>query len=166
MIAPQRFEIVPQEKHDIFEFPVYYNTHKRSMIACAQKGMIDMLLYRFMPMRMMGGRFFGLILAVLLVVAIVLLIVVLASRKNKPPVSAGAQHAALPQDRFLALLNEQKAASGMGTAEYEERKLILEGGRADNHANAEIVSLKERYARAELTTNAYIEARNKLLGIE
>jgi uncharacterized membrane protein len=165
MIAPQWFEIVPQEKHDIFEFPVYYNTHKRSMIVCAQKGMIDMLLYRFMPMRMMGGRFFGLILAVLLVVAIVLLIVVLASRKNKTP-GAGAQHAALPQDRFLTLLSEQKAASGMGAAEFEERKLILEGGRADNHANADIVSLKERYARAELTTSAYIEARNKLLGIE
>ena len=53
----------------------------------------------------------------------------------------------------------------MGAQEYEERRLILEGGRADNHANAEIVSLKERYARGELTTSAYIEARNKLLGL-
>ncbi len=131
-----------------------------------------MMIHRFMPMRMMGGHFFGLILAVLLVVGIVLLIVTLASRKNKTPVSAqsaatAGQSAAAPaQDRFLSLLNEQKAASGMGVAEFEERKLILEGGRGDNHANAEIVSLKERYARAELTTSAYIEARNKLLGIE
>lgn len=171
MIAPQWFEIVSQEKHDIFEIPVYYNTQRGSEPPLASVKGIFMMMYRFMPWRMMGGRFFGLILAVLLVVGIVLLIVALASRKNKTPVSAqGAspviQSAAAPaQDRFLALLNEQRAASGMGAAEYEERKLILEGGRGDNHANAEIVSLKERYARAELTTSAYIEARNKLLGI-
>ena len=100
-------------------------------------------------------------------VGIVLLIVVLASRKNKAPIAQaapGATASAAP-DRFLTILNEQKAASGMGTQEYEERKLVLEGGRADNHANAEIVSLKERYARGELTTSAYIEARNKLLGL-
>ena len=42
---------------------------------------------------------------------------------------------------------------------------VLEGGRGDNHANAELVSLKERYARGELTTSAYVEARNKLLGL-
>lgn len=113
----------------------------------------------------MGGRFFGLVLAVLFVVAIVLLIVLLASRRNKAPAATGYTAAPAAQDRFLAILAEQKAASGMGSAEYEERRLILEGGRADNHANAEIVSLKERYARGELTTSAYIEARNKLLGL-
>ena len=123
-----------------------------------------MMMYRYFPGRMMGGGLFGMILAVLVVVAIVLLIVVLASRKNKAPAATAAQGAAA-QDRFLAILNEQKAASGMGAAEYEERKLVLEGTRGDNHANAEIVSLKERYARGELTTGAYVEARNKLLGI-
>lgn len=124
-----------------------------------------MMMYRFVPWRMFGGHFFGLILFVLLVVGIVLLIVAIASRKNKAPASAAGQGAAArAQDRFLAMLNEQKAASNMGAAEYEERRLILEGARADNHANAEIVALKERYARAELTTSAYIEARNKLLG--
>ena len=126
------------------------------------------MMYRYFPGRMMfGGHLFGLLLAVLLVVGIVLLIVVLASRKNKAPVAQatpGATASAAP-DRFLTILNEQKAVTGMGTQEYEERKLVLEGGRADNHANAEIVSLKERYARGELTTSAYIEARNKLLGI-
>ena len=114
----------------------------------------------------MGGHLFGLILTVLVVVGIVLLIVVLASRKNKTPVAAAAQGVTpAAQDRFVTILNEQRAASGMGAAEYEERKLVLEGGRADNHANAEIVSLKERYARGELTTSAYVEARNKLLGL-
>ena len=125
-----------------------------------------MMMFRYFPGRMMGGSLFGLILTVLVVVGIVLLIVVLASRKNKTPVTAAAQGAApVAQDRFVTILNEQRAVSGMGAAEYEERKLVLEGGRADNHANAEIVSLKERYARGELTTSAYIEARNKLLGL-
>lgn len=125
-----------------------------------------MMMFRYFPGRMMGGGLFGLILTVLVVVGIVLLIVVLASRKNKTPVAAAAQGAAaVAQDRFVTILNEQRAASGMGAAEYEERKLVLEGGRADNHANAEIVSLKERYARGELTTSAYVEARNKLLGL-
>lgn len=125
-----------------------------------------MMMYRYFPGRMMGGGLFGLILTVLVVVGIVLLIVALASRKNKVPGSAAAQSASpVAQDRFLAMLNEQRAASGMGAAEYEERRLVLEGGRADNHANAEIVALKERYARGELTTSAYVEARNKLLGL-
>ena len=53
----------------------------------------------------------------------------------------------------------------MSAAEYEERRLVLEGGRTDNHANAEIVALKERYARGELNTGAYVEERNKLLGL-
>ena len=125
-----------------------------------------MMMFRYFPGRMMGGGLLCLILTVLVVVGIVLLIVVLASRKNKTPVTAAAQGAApAAQDRFVTILNEQRAASGMGAAEYEERKLVLEGGRADNHANAEIVSLKERYARGELTTSAYVEARNKLLGL-
>lgn len=123
-----------------------------------------MMMFRYFPGRMMGGSLFGLILTVLAVVAIVLLIIVLASRKNKTPAAANVA-APAAADRFVTLLNEQKAASSMGAAEFEERRLILEGGRADNHANAEIVSLKERYARAELTTSAYIEARNKLLGL-
>lgn len=128
-----------------------------------------MLMYRIFPWRLMAGHLFGWLLAILVVVGIVLLIVFLASKKNKAPAAAAAAAAqpAAPaaQDRFLTILNEQKAASGMGAAEYEERKLILEGGRGDNHANAEIVALKERYARGELTTSAYVEARNKLLGI-
>ena len=125
-----------------------------------------MMMFRYFPGRMMGGGLLCLILTVLVVVGIVLLIVVLASRKNKTPVTAAAQGAApAAQDRFVTILNEQRAASGMGAAEYEERKLVLEGGRADNHANAEMVSLKERYARGELTTSAYVEERNKLLGL-
>jgi len=128
-----------------------------------------MMMHRYFIGRMLGGGFLGLIFTVLVVVGIVLLIVLLASKKNKVPTAATAAQAATAaptaQDRFLAILNEQKAASGMGAAEYEERKLVLEGGRGDNHANAEIVALKERYAHGELTTSAYVEARNKLLGL-
>lgn len=127
-----------------------------------------MMMYRYFPGRMMfGGHLLGLLLAALLVVGIVLLIVVLSSRRNKTPAARAAQGtAAAAPDRFLTILGEQKAASSMGAQEFEERRLVLEGGRADNHANAEIVSLKERYARGELTTSAYIEARTKLLGID
>ncbi len=71
----------------------------------------------------------------------------------------------LPTASGASSPRKQRAASSMGAAEYEERKLVLEGARGDNHANAEIVALKERYARGELTTSAYVEARNKLLGL-
>ncbi|MEZ4509378.1 MAG: hypothetical protein R2881_07050 [Eubacteriales bacterium] len=129
-------------------------------------------MYRYFPGRMMGGSLIGMILTVLVVVGIVLLIVFLASRKNKIPTASAAQGvasaaqgvASAAQDRFVAILNEQRAP-GMSAAEYEERRLVLEGGRTDNHANAEIVALKERYARGELTTSAYVEERNKLLGL-
>ncbi len=128
-----------------------------------------MLMYRYFPWRMMGGHLFGWLFGILVIVGIVLLIVLLASKKNKAPSAATAATTAAAtttaQDRFLTILNEQKAASNMGAAEYEERKLVLEGARGDNHANAEIVALKERYARGELTTGAYVEARNKLLGL-
>jgi uncharacterized membrane protein len=123
-------------------------------------------MYRFMPMRMMGGHLFGLIFSILLVVGIVLLIVFLTSRKYKAPAAAHAPAASGAPDRFLAMLTEQKAASGMGAQEFEERRLILEGARADNHANAQIVALKECYARGELTTSAYVEARMKLSGAD
>ena len=128
-----------------------------------------MLMYRYFPWRMMGGHLFGWLFGILVIVGIVLLIVLLASKKNKAPSAATAATTAATtttaQDRFLTILNEQKAASNMGASEYEERKLVLEGARGDNHANAEIVALKERYARGEITTGAYVEARNKLLGL-
>lgn len=121
---------------------------------------------------MLNGHFLGGLLALIVVVGIILLIVYLASRKNKTPAKAatataatngGAVHATL--ERILALLNEQKASGAMGATEFEERKLILEGGKGDNYANAELVALKERYARAELTTAAYLEERNRLLNV-
>ena len=126
----------------------------------------------YMFFRMLNGHFLGGLLALIVVVGIVLLIVYLASRKNKTPAKAatatattngGAVHAT--HERILALLNEQKASGAMGATEFEERKLILEGGKGDNYANAELVALKERYARAELTTAAYLEERNRLLNV-
>ena len=125
---------------------------------------------------MANGHFLLFILGLLVVVGIVLLIVYLTSRKYKAPTNqaagttttAGATAASVTnatQDRLLSILNDQKASGGMGAAEYEERRMTLDGARGDNHANAEIVLLKERYARGELTTAAFVEARNKLLGI-
>ena len=132
------------------------------------------MMYRYLPWRLFNGHFLaGGLLAFLVVVGIVLLIVFLATRKKKAPVqtqagaatvAGGAVHAT--HERILALLGDLKNAGSIGAAEYEERKLILEGGKGDNYANAELVVLKERYARAELTTSAYIEARGKLLGAE
>jgi len=126
------------------------------------------MMHRFMFLRMLNGHFFAGLLCLAVVVGIVLLIVFLASRKNKTPAHAatattgGAVHAT--HERILAMLNEQKASGTMGAAEFEERRLVLEGGKGDNYANAELVALKERYARAELTTGAYVEARSALLG--
>ena len=130
------------------------------------------MMHHYMFWRMLNGHFLGGLLALIVVVGIVLLIVYLASRKNKTPAKAataaaatngGAVHAT--HERILALLNEQKASGAMGATEFEERKLILEGGKGDNYANAELVALKERYARAELTTAAYLEERNRLLNV-
>ena len=126
-------------------------------------------MHHYMFLRMLNGHFLGGLLALIVVVDVVLLIVFLASRKNKTPSQAtsaaagGAVHAT--HERILALLNEQKASGAMGAAEYEERRLVLEGGKSDNYANAELVALKERYARAELTTAAYLEERNRLLNV-
>lgn len=128
-------------------------------------------MHHFMFFRLLRGNLLVGLLALILVVGIVLLIVFLASRKNKIPVKAQATAAAAgdalhaTHERILAILGERKSAGNMGAAEYEERRLILEGGKGDNNANAELISLKERYARAELTTGAYIEARNQLLNI-
>lgn len=135
------------------------------------------MMHRYMFYRMANGHFLLGLVALLVVVGIVLLIVYLTSRKYKSPAAkvtdgnspvgaVGTTTATNPtQERLLSLLTEQKTGGGMGTAEYEERRLVLEGGRSDNHANAELVSLKERYAHGELTTSAYVEARNKLLGL-
>ena len=127
------------------------------------------MFHRFLFWRFLNGHFLTGLLGLIVVVGIVLLIVFLASRKNKTPAQAtvaaagGVVHAT--HERILGLLSERKNAGSMSAAEYEERRLVLEGGKGDNYANAELVALKERYARAELTTGAYVEARNQLLGI-
>jgi len=127
------------------------------------------MMHHYMFWRLLNGHFLTGLLGLVVVVGIVLLIVFLASRKNKTPAHAaaatngGAVHAT--HERILAMLNEQKTSGAMGAAEFEERRLILEGGRSDNYASAELVALKERYARAELITAAYMEERNRLLNI-
>ena len=124
--------------------------------------------------RFFGGRLGLLALGLLLVVAIVLLIVVLASRRNRTPAvkAAPAQQAPAaapvtgdPHSRILDVLrvaSEEKQASA---ADYEERRMVLDGGKYDNYRRAELVELKEKYARFELSTQEYIEARSKLLNL-
>ncbi len=138
------------------------------------------MFHRVFFWRLLGGHLLFGLLGLLVVVGIVLLIVYLTDRKYKSPKAtksvdapAAATAEAAPvaavasaQDRFLTILSEQKATANMGAAEYEERRMVLEGGRGDNHANDELVALKERYARGELTTGAYVKARNKLLGLD
>ena len=129
------------------------------------------MMHRMFFWRFLGGHMLWGLLGLLVVVGIVLLIVYLTSKKYKTPAGAKAAAASpaaalsAAQERFLAILNEQKAAGTMGDAEYEERRMVLDGGRLDNHAGEELVALKERYARGELTTAAYVKARNKLLGL-
>ena len=131
------------------------------------------MMHRYMFYRMLNGHFLLGLVGLLVVIGIVLLIVYLTSRKYKAPAgsAAGAATATATtannptQDRLLSILGDQKASGGMGAAEYEERRMVLEGARGDNHANADVVLLKERYARGELTTAAFVEARNKLLDI-
>ena len=133
---------------------------------------------RLMYWRMFGGRLGLLLLGLLLVVGIVLLIVLLASRKNKTPAkaapsqpvsaaaaSAPASAAGDPHSRILDVLrvaSEEKQASA---ADFEERRMVLDGGRYDNYRRTELVELKEKYARYELSTAEYVEARAKLLNL-
>lgn len=134
------------------------------------KGNGDMHHYLFL--RFLHGNLWLGLLGVLVVVGIVLLIVFLTDRKYKTPAKAqpasanGSAAVSATHERILAILSEQKNAGSMGAAEFEERRLILEGGKMDNHANADLVLLKERYARGELTTSVYVQARNTLLGID
>lgn len=130
---------------------------------------------RLMYWRIFGGRL-GLLLGLLIVVGIVLLIVFLASRKNKTPAKAAPSQpvsgaaapvsaAGDPHSRILDVLrvaSEEKQASA---ADFEERRMVLDGGRYDNYRRTELVELKEKYARYDLSTAEYVEARAKLLNL-
>lgn len=130
---------------------------------------------RLMVWRFFGGRLGLLLLGLLVVVGIVLLIVLLASRRIKSPAAkaapaqqtaaASATAAGDPHSRILDVLrvaSEEKQASA---ADYEERRMVLDGGKYDNYRRAELVELKEKYARFELSTQEYIDARSKLLNL-
>lgn len=135
-------------------------------------------LHRPMFLRMLGGRLGLLLLGVLIVVGIVLLIVFLASRRNKTPVSkaaaaplaapagtASAPAAGDPHSRILDVLRVASEEKQAGAADFEERRMVLDGGKYDNYRRTELVELKEKYARYELSTQEYIEARAKLLNL-
>ena len=140
-----------------------------------------MMMRHYMFWRFLNGRMGLLLLGLLIVVGIVLLIVFLASRKHPrgsvkaapgtQPVnaaSAATASAALagdPHTRILDVLrvaSEEKQASA---ADFEERRMVLDGGKYDNYRRTALVELKEKYARFELSTQEYIEARAKLLNL-
>jgi len=111
----------------------------------------------------------------LVVVGVVLLIVFLTNRKYKArgsaepaaaPASPEPVATADPHGRIMEILRVQCEADQTTAADYEERRMILEGGRYDNYRLKELVDLKERYARLEIDTSEYIEARSKLLKLQ
>ncbi|MEZ4627013.1 MAG: SHOCT domain-containing protein [Eubacteriales bacterium] len=128
------------------------------------------MIHRFPIWRLAGSHSWVCLVGFFLFVGLVLLIVYLTNRRYKSPglaqggAIAQVSAASAAQTRFLAILSEQKSAGAMGAEEFEERRLIWrEARRGDNHANEALVALKERYARGELTTGAYIKAKNELI---
>lgn len=146
-----------------------------------EKWEIAMLMTRhFLFWRFLNGRLGLLLLGVLIAVGIVLLIVLLTSRKyprGSVKAAPGAQPAASaagtpasavtgdPHGKILDLLRVASEEKQVSAADYEERRMVLDGGKYDNYRRAELVELKEKYARFELSTQEYIEARAKLLNL-
>ncbi len=140
-----------------------------------------MMMRHFVFWRFLDGRLGFALLGLLIVVGIVLLIVFLTSRKHPrgsvkgapgaQPVSAAsaatasAAAAGDPHGRILDVLRVASEEKQVSAADYEERRMLLDGGKYDNYRRAELVELKEKYARFELSTQEYIEARAKLLNL-
>lgn len=130
--------------------------------------------------RFFDGRLGLALLGLLIVVGIVLLIVFLASRKHprgsvkaasgaQPAVGTASTPASTvtgdPHGKILDVLRVASEEKQVSAADYEERRMVLDGGKYDNYRRAELVELKEKYARFELSTQEYIEARAKLLNL-
>jgi len=131
--------------------------------------------------RFFDGRLGLVLLGLLIVVGIVLLIVFLTSRKHprgsvkgapgvQPVTTASAATASAasagdPHARVLDVLRVASEEKQVSAADYEERRMLLDGGKYDNYRRTELVELKEKYARFELSTQEYIEARAKLLNL-
>lgn len=141
-----------------------------------------MMMCHYMFWRFLNGRLGLLLLGLLIVVGIVLLIVLLTSRKHPrgsvkaapgaQPVNTAASAAAVsaalagdPHTRILDVLRVASEEKQVIAADFEERRMVLDGGKYDNYRRAELVELKEKYARFELSTQEYIEARAKLLNL-
>ncbi len=117
-----------------------------------------------------GGGFWSGI-GVLLVIAAVVLVVFLV-RKNQLEKANHAEcsshdtphtQSTDPHSRIMEILRVQCDARQTNAADYEERRMVLDGGKSDDYSNAELVTLKEQYARLDISTQEYIEARSKIL---
>ncbi len=117
-----------------------------------------------------GGGFWSGV-GVLLVIAAVVLVIFLI-RKNHREKAAHAECSSYdaprtqstdPHSRIMEILRVQCDANQTNAADYEERRMILDGGKSDDYSNVELVALKEQYARLDISTQEYIDARNKIL---
>ncbi len=138
------------------------------------------MMRNFMYWRFFDGRLGLALLGLLIIVGIVLLIVFLTSRKHprgsvkaapsaQPAVGTVSTPASAvtgdPHGKILDLLRVVSEEKQVSAADYEERRMLLDGGKYDNYRRTELVELKEKYARFELSTQEYIEARAKLLNL-
>ena len=64
----------------------------------------------------------------------------------------------------MEILKSRYDAKQLSYEDYEERRLILEGGCSDDYKNSELTFLKEKYARSEISLREYIERRNQIIG--
>ncbi len=113
-------------------------------------------------------------IGILLVVAAVVLIVFLVRKSHAEKVAQAdcRRLGDMPRtestdshNRIMEILRVQCDARQTNPADYEERRMILDGGKSDDYRNAELVALKERYARLEISTQEYIDVRNKILNL-
>lgn len=113
-----------------------------------------------------NGLIWWIFLGLVLIAGIVLLIVYLA-RPHKVTECCTPQQPQTPggNARLLAILKDKYTAGHTGFADYEERRLVLEGSAGDDTGNIDLACIKEKYARCEIDTKEYIEGRGQILGI-
>jgi uncharacterized membrane protein len=111
------------------------------------------------------GFIWWIFLGLVLIAGIVLLIVYLARPHKVTECCTPQQPQTLGGNaRVQAILKDKFAAGHIGFADYEERRLVLEGSMSDDLASADLAYLKEKYARCEIDTKEYIERRGQILG--
>ena len=102
-----------------------------------------------------GAIFLGLLVAIF-----VLLIVLLVKRKETTQSYEPASYNI--HARIMEILKVNYEAKYFDIAEYEERRMILDGGSDDDYTKPELILLKEKYARGDVDSREYCEKRTSL----